>query len=373
MKVSTYNIIGLMSGSSLDGLDIVHCTFEVSHLPGFSIKDWKITHAETIEFDNKLKESLLNAVHLSGRELCKLDHELGRVFGQMTADFIDKYKLSPEFISSHGHTVFHFPADGFTCQAGHPAEIAAITQLPVIGDFRSTDIALHGQGAPFAPIVDKMLFGEFDVLVNMGGILNITFLQPDKEVLAYDVCPCNQTLNYLASHFNKAYDENGNIASTGKPDVVLLQVLSEWEYFKLSTPKSLDNSQIKTQFHKIIDDHSISVEDKLATITELIAKCLADAINEVMPDSSPRILLTGGGAFNSFLVSKIREYLKSAEIIIPDKTIISYKEGLLLALMGLLRINNVPNVLKSVTGSHADHVAGAVYQGIKYPLHESGR
>ncbi len=362
-----------MSGSSLDGLDVVHCLFDIVHIPEFKILNWQITHAETITFDDEILKKLNEAVDYSGRNLVQFDHELGKVFGNMTANFIKRNNLSPDFISSHGHTVFHATQLGFTLQIGHPAEIVATTELPVVGDFRSTDIALKGQGAPFAPIVDHWLFSDYDILVNLGGIMNITFLNTPDGVIAYDIGPCNQTLNYLASLTGAEYDKDGTMAAAGKTDDNLLQKLKAWPYFELPIPKSLDNSHIKTNFHNIIDNHTATVQNKLATMTELIAFKLAETVNSNKYDSIPRIMLAGGGAFNNYLVSRMKHYSGDAEMILPDKSVISYKEGLLLALMGLLRIHNIPNVLKSVTGSKTDHIAGAVYQGIKKQIHEQYR
>lgn len=362
-----------MSGSSLDGLDMAHCVFNVTHKPYFKINSWQITHAETCEYNEEILAKLRDAVHYSGKDLCRFDHELGVVMGNMTSDFIQKHHLSPNFISSHGHTVFHYPAEGFTLQAGHPAEIAAITGFPVAGDFRSTDIALQGQGAPFAPIADKMLFSEYEVLVNMGGIMNLSFQLPGRDIVAFDVCPCNQTLNHLAAHFGEKFDKNGEIASSGNIDNNLLQQLTDWDYFRHPAPKSLDNSQIKTDFHRIIDIHPAPAQDKLATVTEMIALSMADAVKAYDVPEMSKLLFTGGGAFNTFLMKKIAEKLPRHKIILPDKLIISFKEGLLLALMGLLRVNNIPNVLRSVTGSTADHIAGAIYQGINKFIHEPDR
>lgn len=362
-----------MSGSSLDGLDIVHCFFEITSEPSFQINSWQITCAETIGFDNELIKHLKTATNLTAKSLIKLDHDFGRILGELTQNFIDKNELDPDFISSHGHTVFHNPKEGFSLQIGHPVEIVAKTGLPVIGDFRSTDIALGGQGAPFAPIVDLLLFSEYDVMVNLGGIMNASFLKSDGQIIAYDLAPCNQTLNHLAQLEGKLFDDQGQIASNGKTNDDLMLKLQNWEFFKKNGPKSLDNSEIKKDFHTILNEFVIPTADKMHTTVELIAVKLKESIEAQNYINHPKILLTGGGAFNKYLVERFRMHLPDAEFIVPSETIISFKEGLLMALMGLLRINNQPNVLKSVTGCNKDHIAGAVYQGTKKYINEYHR
>lgn len=359
------DITGLMSGSSLDGLDLVNVHFEYKTEPDFKILSWVITHAETAPFDPEFISLLRQGPMMSARELLSLDHKAGRTFGRMVQNFIEKNQIKPDLISSHGHTIFHNPSEGYTLQIGHPAEIVAITGLPVAGDFRNFDIALKGQGAPFAPVVDLYLFSEYDILVNLGGIMNASFMHPDKTLTAFDIAPCNQTLNYLASLAGSPYDDKGKMAATGKIHPELFEALSDWPFFKKGIPKSLDNTEIRHDFHAILDKYAIKLEDKLATAAELIACELRNAVKKYSSASDPTIFLTGGGAFNDFLVNQFSKKLPGAIIIVPDEVLISFKEGLLLALMGLLRITNQVNVLKSVTGSKSDQVAGALYQGIK--------
>ncbi len=364
MKTNHFRIIGLMSGSSLDGVDLVHCEFDIQTKPQFEMLDWSITHAQTIPFDQQTISRIKHAINLSGKDLALLDHDLGRLFGEMVQNFIEINHLDPDFISSHGHTVFHYPTEGFTLQIGHPSEIVAKTGLPVIGDFRSTDIALNGQGAPFAPIVDRYLFSNYDVLVNLGGIMNASFLNDPNNIIAFDIAPCNQTLNHLASALGHAFDNRGRLAAGGTANPSLLSELSYWPFFAKTYPKSLDNTEIQTEFHAIIHRSAISLEDKLATVVELIALKLKEAVETQLAGINPKILLTGGGAFNDFMVHCFRKNIPNATIIIPDEILISFKEGLLMTLMGLLRVSNQVNVMKSVTGGKSDHVAGAIYQGL---------
>ena len=362
--VSEIGIIGLMSGSSLDGVDLVYCSFSYKVSPKFYIKSWSIDCAQTIPLDESLLLLLKTVNHLTGRELSLLDHKLGVFFGKITQDFIQKNKLNPDFISSHGHTVFHYPKEGFTLQIGHPAEIVAATGLPVMADFRSIDVALKGQGAPLAPIVDQYLFGDYDVLVNLGGIMNLSFVKSGTKTIAYDVAPCNQSLNYLAMKLGREYDDQGKLAAEGKVNDSLLKELNDWYFFEIAYPKSLDNTEISNEFNPILDQYDISIQDKMATVVELIAQHLKRAILEQNLQQGAKIFITGGGAFNLFLINRMRALIPNCHIIVPDKTLVSFKEGLLLALLGLLRLNNQVNVLKNVTGCSSDHIGGAIYQGI---------
>lgn len=363
MSIKIWNIIGLMSGSSLDGVDIANCNFTVDE-KDFGITKWEITHFKTFPYTSSILQQLKDAIHFNGKDLIEFDRNLGKIFGDMINEFCEENKIEPDLISSHGHTLFHNPEKGFTLQIGHPSSIVASTSYSVIGDFRSTDIALGGQGAPFAPIVDIYLFSNYQIRINLGGIVNLSFKSQKSEV-AYDICPCNQVLNYLAEKLDKVYDEYGNIARAGKLNQSLYESLLNWDYFNKAYPKSLDNTEIQSGFIPIIDSYDIKVEDKMNTMVIVIATLIKNAISLKIPENKMNVLITGGGAHNRFLIEVLQNHLEDYEVIIPENKIVDYKEALLMSLMGLLRIYKKVNVIKEVTGSKVEHSAGAVYLGLK--------
>ena len=363
MAIKSWNIIGLMSGSSLDGVDIANCHFLIEDNPEFRIINWEITKGEIFPFLPKTLDILNNVTNLNALELIEFDRELGSCFGEMVNAFCLKYNIIPDCIASHGHTVYHYPSKGYTLQIGHPANIAATTDYPVIGDFRSMDVALGGQGAPFAPIADLLLFNKYDALINIGGIVNLCFIKNDNQLIAYDLCPGNQVLDYLARLNGMPYDSKGQQARKGKLHPELYNKLAEWPYFKLPFPKSLDNSEIVTTFLPLLNSFEGSVEDKLHTMVLLIGVLVKQAFDSSGTNNQSKVLISGGGAFNDFLIEVIKNQLAGVEVVVPEEKIVNFKEALLMALMGLLRIYNQNNVLSLVTGSRLDHCAGAIYPG----------
>ena len=352
--MSRYNIIGTMSGTSLDGLDIAYCTFV------FSNNQWtfEINSASTVRFLPKFQNKLATATQLSGLELMKLHNELGNFIGEAINGFIQKNNInisSIDSISSHGHTIFHQPNINLTTQIGNGANISSITKIPVICDFRSSDIALGGQGAPLVPIGDKTLFSEYDYCINLGGIANVSF-EEDNERIAFDICPVNIVLNKLSLELGKPYDENGNLAQSGKIDNNLLNSLNNLNYYKNSNPKSLGIEWIENEIFPIINSSTISIKNKLATFVEHIAIQISKNINT----TNKKILLSGGGTFNGFLVKRIKANTNN-EIIVPSKQIIDFKEALIFAFLGVLRLRKEVNCLQSVTGATQNNIGGCIY------------
>tara|TARA_B100000809_G_scaffold263661_1_gene317465 strand:- start:1745 stop:2812 length:1068 start_codon:yes stop_codon:yes gene_type:complete len=353
--MARYNVIGTMSGTSLDGLDIAYCSFE------FSGNNWtyKIIEAQTINFPTNLKDNLKSAIDMSGLNLMKLHNELGQFIGQSTAAFIKQKKIDQteiDCISSHGHTVFHQPELNLTTQIGNGANISAITRLPVICDFRTTDVALGGQGAPLVPIGDKLLFSEHDICINLGGIANISFSR-NSERIAYDTCPVNIVLNKLAQELGFEYDKAGKIAESGKVDTNLLVELNRLSYYQELHPKSLGIEWIENEVFPIINASTNSIENKLCTFIEHISLQIANNIK----GNDKTLLLSGGGTFNSYLVKRIKANT-SNKIIIPSIQIIDFKEALIFAYLGVLRLRNETNCLSSVTGASSDNIGGCIYQ-----------
>jgi anhydro-N-acetylmuramic acid kinase len=356
-----YHVIGLMSGSSLDGLDIALVRLE--ELDG----NWsyEILAADCIAYHKGLVDLLKGARFLSVPEFLKLHTAYGHHIGSLVQDFLAKFspKEPVDFIASHGHTVFHEPQNSTTYQVGDGAAIAAETGLPVISDLRSLDVALAGQGAPIVPIGDRLLFGQYEYLLNLGGIANVSI---QSKGLAFDICPCNQLLDYYAQREGQAYDSGGQLATAGVVHDEMVKTLSQKPFYQKAPPKSLANEYSIKEILPPIDALNLSTRDALATSAEHIAHCIATACASHADASvSTQMLVTGGGAFNTHLISRLRELLQpySIEIIIPESSLIQYKEALVMALIGALRWQGKPNVLATVTGASYDSIGGAIWSG----------
>ncbi len=357
-----YKVIGLMSGSSLDGLDIVHVKLEEVR----GKWTYEILTGECLPYSDEWVARLRHAADSSTRDFLKLHTAYGRYLGEQINEFITKYNLGHHvhFISSHGHTVFHEPENSTTCQIGDGAAIAAICGLPVISDLRAMDVALGGQGAPIVPIGDRLLFGGYDYLLNIGGIANIT-IQGDSP-LAFDICPANQILNALAEQERQQMDKGGVMAAQGNLLIDVLDELNDGAYYRLQPPKSLSNEAARDLvFPKLLESEH-NTYDLLHTATRHIAEQVAEAIKKNPNGKGQSTLLaTGGGAFNTFLIAQIQELLTpyNVTVIVPDANVVKYKEALVMALIGALRWREEVNVLSSVTGASRDSVGGALWLG----------
>lgn len=355
-----YHVIGLMSGTSLDGLDIAACKFCYENGKWtFAIQD-----AETVAYTEPLQEKLRNAHTLSAYEYVLLHNELANYWGILVKQFIENQAIKVDFIASHGHTVFHQPQKGLTTQIGNGAILAAICQLPVVSDFRVLDVALGGQGAPLVPIGDKLLFGEYDFCLNLGGIANIS-TENNGQRIAYDICPANMILNHLALQLGYSYDENGNLARKGKFDKELFENLNQLDFYQQVAPKSLGREWFAEKFMPLINQYlhntnHETIENLLATCTHHIAYQIAQNITSTKQEK-PTLLVTGGGAFNSYLLELLQNYAPNLQIIVPDSRLIQFKEALIFAFLGVLRWRNEPNALKSVTGASKDSCGGSVF------------
>jgi anhydro-N-acetylmuramic acid kinase len=352
--MTKYKVIGLMSGTSLDGLDIAFCEFELEG------RKWQysIHHAETIPYSKswQKKLSMLNTKSKS-IEIAKINVEYGQLIGKLSKNFIIKHNIKPQFISSHGHTIFHQPENKLTLQIGHGASIAAETNLPVVCDFRSIDVALGGQGAPLVPIGDKLLFPEFNFCLNLGGFANISF-EKNKKRIAFDICPVNTILNMIAKQTGQDYDKDGNLARQGSINENLLTELNNIDFYNHICPKSLGKEWLYNNFFPLINKYNINHKDKLRTLTEHIAIQISKIIN--LKPSNQKILVTGGGTYNKFLIETIKAKTKN-EIVIPANILIDYKEALIFAFLGVLRFRNKINTLNSVTGASKQSIGGAIY------------
>ncbi len=357
-----YNVIGLMSGSSLDGLDIAFVHFEeTAGKWTFEIQD-----SGCIPYSAEWKKKLSNPGELSAKDYLILHTQYGHYLGTCVNEFLEEKNLAyrVQLIASHGHTAFHFPSEKMTAQLGDGAAIAAITGIRTMTDFRSVDIALGGQGAPIVPIGEKILFPEYDFFLNIGGIANLS--ARFNAFIGFDVCPANRILNILAAKTEKGFDENGNLASMGKLNDKLLTLLNNNSYYQLSYPKSLSNDFGLNEILPIIIRENLSMQDALRTYVEHIVTQVSRSLNQInkaTDQTSRKLLVTGGGAHNSFLIQRLKDKLNPAgfEIIIPSKNIVDFKEALIIALMGALRWREDINVMSSVTGASKDSINGAVW------------
>jgi anhydro-N-acetylmuramic acid kinase len=360
-----YRAIGLMSGSSLDGLDIAFVEFQENGRKW----NYEILKADCYAYDEEWIKRLKNATNLSALDYQLLHVEYGHYTGKMVNRFIEENKLNYQvsLISSHGHTTFHLPAKKMTAQLGDGAAIAAETGLPVVTDLRALDVAYGGQGAPIVPIGEKMLWSEYDYFLNIGGIANIS-VNTDNYV-AFDVCPANRVLNMLANDAGKYYDDGGVIAAGGSIDSALLEKLNQLDYYRLPYPKSLANDFGTDVIYPIIKESGCNIPEALRTCTEHIAVQLKNAIaklNNLKPQTlNPKLLATGGGVFNNFLINRIKDNLKELkiELVVPDANLVNYKEALIMAFIGILRWRQENNVLSSVTGAARDSIGGALWTG----------
>lgn len=341
--------IGLMSGTSLDGLDLCFTSFEKQDSWNF-----EILKAETLPYPENWEEKLRNSIHLSSEELLALHSEYGFYLGQKVQEFISNHQLKNiDLISSHGHTVFHQPQRKFTLQIGDGRAVKIETGLPVVYDFRSQDVLMGGNGAPLVPIGDELLFPQYDACLNLGGFSNIS-LKKDHQRIAFDIAPFNIVLNRLAQKFDKKFDENGDTARKGRINESLLTQLNSLDFYSQPHPKSLGIEWCTEFVFPLLEN--TATEDAMATFTEHVAQQISIVINQ---NNLQKVLFTGGGTYNTFLIEKIRAKTES-EIMIPEQAIIDYKEALIFGFMGVLKMNNEINVLSSATGSLADHSSGLI-------------
>lgn len=342
-----------MSGTSGDGLDIAHCTF---------IKDgawkWEIDEARTVEFHPGQAKRLANAHELNDAELRNLDVDFGHWMGKQVREFITEFELSPVLVASHGHTVFHQPEDKKTLQIGDGDSIRKECGLPVVFDFRTQDVNAGGQGAPLAPCAEQYLFNDYKVCVNLGGFANMTFLG-DENRYAYDISPCNIILNRAAAGKHYPFDLNGDFASKGTTDEGLKTMLDSLPYYQQAHPKSLGREWVESNIWPLMDESGLTTEDLLSTLTDHVADRVIQAIKNAVFLGPARILLTGGGVYNKYLVDRIREGVaESVEIEIPEDQLINFKESLVFAFLGMKRMNNEVNVFKEFTGASKDSISG---------------
>lgn len=351
-----YKILGLMSGTSLDGLDLAFCHFYKKD------DNWQysLLAAKSIHYSAEQQAKLKNSPHIPADDLLSMDISYGEWLGQQARAFIEEQQLEVDYIASHGHTVFHQPERRLTYQIGHGQMLAQAANLPVVCDFRTADVLLGGQGAPLVPIGDQILFNAYDYCLNLGGISNISLDSHGKRI-AYDIGPANMLLNYLAKQIGLEFDHSGRIAKEGNNDTKLLAQLRALDYYQQPFPKSLGYEWFVEKVRPIFEQSTLSVQDQLSTATEHIAEILAKDILHFNPKQA-QLLVTGGGALNEHLMTllqaKVHPYV---QLVIPEKSIIEYKEAIIFGLMGAKKLCGEVNCLASVTGASRDVVGGSVF------------
>ena len=355
-----YKVIGLMSGSSLDGLDIAYVHLQeraaTSQLP--KTWDFSLLHTACYSYPDVWKERLASATGLSALDYQLLHVEYGHYLGEQVLRFIEEFGLhyQVQLIVSHGHTTFHWPARKMTAQLGDGAAIAAGTRINVVSDLRAMDLALGGQGAPIVPIGEKLLLPGYEYFLNLGGIANVSNIS-----IAFDVCPANRVLNALAELEGQPYDKAGALAAAGRVDESLLRELNALPYYALPSPKSLANEFGTGTVLPLVRARGLSTTDALRTYVEHIAQQVGRAVGDSQ-QAGARMLVTGGGAHNDFLVERLRHKL-GMEVVVADDQLADYKEALIMALIGVLRWREENNVMASVTGASRDSIGGAVWIG----------
>ncbi len=359
-----YRVIGIMSGSSLDGLDIAFVELHAKS----GKWDFDFIAAETVAYPPEWEEKLRQAIHLDAKNYLLLHSAYGHYIGKAVRAFIDRHSLAYKvaLVSSHGHTTFHLPPD-MTAQLGEGAAIAAETGLPVVTDLRALDLALGGQGAPIVPMGEKLLWSDYQFFLNLGGIANISVNHP-SEYIAYDVCPANRVLNMITAKKGIAFDDGGRMAASGNINAEVLDTLNVLGYYGMAYPKSLANDFGTDTVFPLLELGNMKDEDALRTFTEHIAVQVSAEVEKHLPRlglPNSRMLVTGGGAFNLFLMERLRYHLEPmrVEVVIPDANLVNYKEALIMALLGVLRWRDEPTTLSTVTGASKDGTGGAIWSG----------
>lgn len=348
-----YTIIGVMSGTSLDGVDLAYIVFTVKN----NKWEFQILESKTVSYSIYWLNKLKIAVSFSEAALEKLNQDYTQLLGTIISSFIEKYEIKNlDAVCSHGHTILHQPQNGFTLQIGNLPEIAALINQTIVCDFRVQDVQLGGQGAPLVPIGDRILFSEYDYCMNLGGFSNVSFEQNNKRI-AFDISPVNTVLNFYANQLGLDYDDKGSISRTGICNEDLLNELNALDFYQKKHTKSLGFEFVKETVLPIIGSYSIPIEDKLCTFTEHVALQIALAL----PNKNGSLFITGGGAYNDFIMERIQYHLPEMTIIIPSTKILEFKEALIFALLGVLKLRGEINILSSVTGAKTDHSSGVIY------------
>ncbi len=341
-----------MSGTSLDGIDLAECSFRIGEKNNW---EYELGDTRTVPYPDSWVSELGAAVSLAAEDLSELDNRYTRYLGGVISDFLERSRIRDlDAVCSHGHTVLHQPERGVTFQIGNLPELARICGLKVVCDFRVQDVKLGGQGAPLVPIGDRLLFGEYDYCLNLGGFANISS-EVDQKRIAYDVCPVNIVMNRYARMLGTDFDQDGQYARSGKVDTDLLGKLDALEYYAHPGPKSLGLEWVRQMIFPVLDASGLSPRDILRTFVAHISRQLISGIS-----NEARVLVSGGGAYNRFLMECLRKG-SDVEWDVPDEQLVEFKEALVFGLLGVLRLRGDINCLASVTGARRDHSSGDIF------------
>ncbi|MFO7719438.1 MAG: anhydro-N-acetylmuramic acid kinase [Gillisia sp.] len=352
MKKNEYKVLGVMSGTSLDGIDLAYLEFNKQQHWEF-----QIIKAETIPYSSEWRKKLAQAINFNIEELKALDENYTSYLAEIISEFIKKHEIiALDAVCSHGHTVKHEPENGITLQIGNLPELAILTGQNVICDFRVQDVALGGQGAPLVPVGDELLFPQYSYCLNLGGFANISTSEGGKRI-AYDICAVNTVLNYYAEKLGLQYDQDGDLARSGQLDPQLLEELEGLSYYKLPPPKSLGIEWVNKEVLPVLKKYESDIPSVLRTYCMHIALQIS---KELGNDAASEVLVSGGGCFNVFLIQQLKK-MTSTKLVIPSIDIINYKEALIFGFLGVLRLREEINVFSSVTGAEQDHSSGMIY------------
>lgn len=355
MKKYQYNIIGVMSGTSLDGIDLAYITFNCED----DKWSFEVNCTDTVGYSAEWREQLKGAIRLDSQQIEILDLRYTTYLAAVINKFITANDIQHiDAVCSHGHTIFHKPELGYTLQIGNMPILADMIQQKVVCDFRVQDVLLGGQGAPLVPIGDRLLFSEYDACLNLGGFANISFEGKLNYRLAYDISAVNTLLNEQVNKLGLEYDDKGMLASKGQVNTALLDELNALDFYQQSAPKSLGIEFLNAYVNPILNKYTLSVEDYLATLVEHIAIQIALGIGV---GAGQRVLVTGGGAKNEYLISRIKAHAIGITFDRPADVVIDFKEAIIFGFLGVLKLRDEVNVLASVTGAKYDHSSGRVY------------
>ncbi len=355
--MKTYRVLGMMSGTSLDGLDLAFCDIKKTS----EHWEFQISQTASVPYHPAMQQNLKQAISLSSVDHLELHNTYGTWLGRQAREFLQKHRLEVDFIASHGHTSHHQPKKGITWQLGSGQHLANESGCKTLADFRTNDVALGGQGAPLVPIGDHLLFGQYDFCLNLGGISNIS-LEQNGQRIAYDIGLANMILNYITQKVGIAYDEGGQMARAGRLDKEMLGKLNRLEYYQLPIPKSTGYEWFLKEVVPIVDAAGGDIASLLHTAVIHIAGQVAREVRRFTVQSPRTLLITGGGALNTYLIEVLREQLgDDIRVEVPVRKLIEFKEALVFALMGVLRMEGEINVYRSVTGAARDSCSGVIF------------
>lgn len=353
--MNSYYVLGVMSGTSLDGIDIAEIQFHFKNTWTYQLK-----RCETIPYPKHWIVKLQKAHQQSPNDLEALNIAYTTYLAKCITNFIDQYQIKNlDAVCSHGHTVLHEPQNQYTLQIGNLESLAKLIKQNVVCDYRVQDVQLGGQGAPLVPIGDALLFSEYDACLNLGGFANISFAKKNTRI-AFDNCPVNTVLNYYAQKLGRAFDHNGDFSRKGKLNYKLLKALNELDYYQKPAPKSLGIEWVKNTIIPLMESYNLTAEDYLHTFTNHVAYILINDIKKNLKQKEPKILVTGGGGYNQYLMSLLNNNA-TIKFELPSPQVIEFKEALIFGLLGVLKLRSEINVLASVTGSIKNHSSGKVF------------